>query len=192
MATISTQRDEESIKSLKSLIESTYLDGQCYELAVALHRGLDWPIVGILEDTVVRHALVRMPSGHLWDARGEVTGARIGEPFGLREPLFQTFPNEPRFLNAVRPVHELAIERARRLAENLWPDELPWINSRKKRALRFATAFEELCREYGCYVRAPYPGGRPLLVEHDSGDTVSYALQITDDGMTYAIDRVLG
>lgn len=50
--------DPEDVETLHALCLSTYLDGECYAFATALHEGLGWPIIGLMHNGEIRHALV--------------------------------------------------------------------------------------------------------------------------------------
>lgn len=186
--------DHDTQDFLQELIRETYLDGQCYKLAIALHRGLGWPLVGLIQadQDVMRHAAVYHPNGALFDARGEVTEEEFMAPFGPGKvvPLATEF--HVRHLN--RPIPELAIMTAGKLAMSVWPD-LPWteytyLNS----MMAFLAGLEALCREHGFWLRdSAGLGSAPALwpsVAVAEGDESGYKLAATGVG-SYVINRVL-
>ena len=87
MTTLIQTLDDESREPIHSMCISTYLDGECYAFATALYEGLGWEIVGIMEDDVIRHVVVRSPcDGLYYDVRGNVPETELGQPFGLSAP----------------------------------------------------------------------------------------------------------
>ena len=188
MAQIVEDKDSGAKEFLGSLIRGCYLDGQCYELAIALHRGLGWPIVAVMKGAQIWHAVVRSPDGSFWDARGKVELAELGRPFALDNPELKDV--EESDLLAVRTVDEHAIKWANRRAQSLWP-ELQWADSFQLRALCFAEALEKVCRHHGIWIRSPIEGIRSLLAAHEPDDDPHYELCLTDDGLTYTIERRL-
>ena len=167
-----------------------YLDGACYVFAVALHRGLGWPLVGLMEGSVIRHALVRQPDGQLRDVRGVVSSEELGEPFGLKPPYQLRDVNEADFLETIYgPIPGGPLDFAQKLAEALWPD-LPWRFSRHKHLKEFADGLEELSRRTGIWIRGPVPACHPVLAE-GVGDEVGYVVQQMTTGLSFTIDRKL-
>jgi len=183
-------------KETRAFLESGlshYLEGACYYFALALHEGTGWPLVGItLKDGTVRHAAVQPPGEtHLFDARGFVAREEFGVPFGfgqgltyeLRSVSLEELSHESVSADARRH----AIEKARKLAEVLWPD-LPWKDSQQARVVAFLDAIETVCREHGMWIRAPYPRAWPQISMAD-GDEAGYNLRRTDDGIGLAFER---
>lgn len=185
--TIEHLNDEETVQRFRDLCEGMFLKGECYAFAIALHQGLGWPIVGLIDsDNAVRHALVRKPRSRLlYDARGPVTSRRVGAIFKLTSP-YKLLPIEEQGLRDIRPIGEESIARARQMAEVLWP-VLPWKNSLQARAQVFATELEILSRKHGLWIRATNPTQAPILTPEWGGEA-GYILRVRDDGL-YAIDR---
>lgn len=172
---------------LRGYIRNNYLEGQCYELAVAIHRGTNLPLFGLRnKDGIIWHAVVKVREGHYIDARGVVTENQLHIPFGDRSS-FSLESIDEKSLTDTRPVPELLISSARRKAEMAWP-ELPWITSNTARAVVFAEALERLCREHGLWIRSPYPTALPRL-EPGDGDEAGYTVSLTADGVGLMIDR---
>ncbi|MFA6430323.1 MAG: hypothetical protein WC229_02430 [Candidatus Paceibacterota bacterium] len=169
------------------------VDGPCYELAIALHRGLGWPLVGLLDKSSVnqkwRHAAVKTPESGLWDARGLITEKEFGKPFPEIDSPYVIMDISEDDLRSIRPVREIAIEIIAKIAEALWP-ELPWINGQQKRYKEFADALEALSRKYDLWIGGPVPGCPPALFD-GRGDNLEkgYALEQTADGLGFRIDR---
>lgn len=185
MPTILRVLSEEERVAMHENWRPVYFDGECYAFAVALHRGLGWQIIGLMNGEEIRHACVRSPEGKLHDVRGFITEEEFGNPF--LAPPYELREIEESDLCAVRPVQDGSIKYARIMAENVWP-ELPWQETLAKRAQVFADAIEAVCREHGFWIRSPYPAALPLLAKGD-GDEGGYELQLTADGLTYTIDR---
>lgn len=164
--------DSEDREILYDQLLSVYLDGECYAFAIALHRGLAWPIVGLMEDLVPRHVVVRMPSGMLRDVRGKEFTAddpELGAPFSLTPPYVLQEIHESN-LFVVRKIQDHSIALARSMAERLWPD-LGWKNPLEPRVRAFVDALEMLCKEHGFCIRSPYVTTRPIIspLEGDEG-----------------------
>ncbi len=181
------EQNPEDHELLRSLFRSTYLDGECYAFAIALHRGLNWPIVGLMKGDVVWHAGVRSPDDRVHDIRGFLTEDEFGGHF-LSPPF--TFHNVSESdLLAIRPVHDYTIKHARRLAEVLWPD-LPWIESTASKITAFTDELEALCRKHGLWIRGAVPANPPRLFI-GGGDEGGYEVRPTIDGIAYTIDQYL-
>jgi len=187
----------ENNESLQRLEIITYLDGQCYEFAVALHRGLGWPLVGVMSGNpagvIIRHALAQSPDGKFWDIRGPVKKSEIGTPFGIAsEPVLQPVTEED--LRKTRKtfghsISDEAIEHASLVAEGLWP-ELPWRKETfQKRVLAFMDELETLCKKHEVWIRAPYPAAR-IVVGKAYGDEKGFRISPTLNGQ-YFFDREL-
>lgn len=167
-------------------ITAAFLEGECYAFAIALHRDLGWPMVGLMEKGTVWHAAVRDPEGNLWDARGRVSKEEFGGPFGFG-PLFNLKTITEKDLFDIRPVTDISICRASKTAQTLWPD-LPWKpHTLRCRVLSFAEELEAVSRKHGFWIRSMFQGYRPVIAEGD-GDESGYQLEMTLDG-GYAIDR---
>lgn len=175
MVVVIQNLDNETLREFHELCEGVYLDGECYTFAIALHRNLGWPIVGLMHKGTVRHALVRRPEDQvLFDARGPVTQAELGEPFGIPLP-YDLKPIEENDLRRIKPIQEQGIARTLELAEKLWPD-LPWKNSAQKRALRFAEELEQLSRKHGIWLRSRVGADSLPLLYVGYGDETGYTL----------------
>lgn len=179
---------KENWESLHSITLGLYLDGQCYEFAAALHRGLGWPMVGFMKDSIIRHALVKSRYGKLWDVRGPVDQDKIGIPFGIKGP-YDIKPITEDDLRNTRDVAEEAIERASLFAEALWP-ELSWRkHTFRRKATSFVAELETLCRKHGIWIRAPFPAHR-IVLDKICGDEKGFRFSPALDGQ-YFFDREL-
>ena len=173
-----------SMSDLKERAEEIFLDGECYALAMAASQGTGWPMVGLMEDGVIRHALVQRPDGLLHDVRGPVEVADAGKPFGIKSPDIR--PITEADLLARRPVDNIGF--ALKVAMALWPD-LPWREgTMHARVLAFTTELEEVCRRHGIWLRGHVHTMPPVLAEA-FGDEAGYTITTTDDGMAYQINR---
>ena len=181
---------KEADEFLRQMCKGIYLDGECYAFAIALHRRIGWPIVGLLDDETVRHAVVSCDSLHIddeyFDARGGVVEVDLGRPFEMRPPYNLQYVTEED-LFAIRPIQDASIHRAARMAELLWPD-LPWKNSWVSKIRAFAEDLESVSRKHGLWIRTAVPGSPPMLAEA-GGDESGYLFRPTDDSMTYSVNR---
>lgn len=179
---------------LNDMCLGMYLDGSCYEFATALHRGLGWPMVGLMKGSIlikpiIRHVAVRQPDGKLRDVRGEITIEEFGAPFEELEPPYITRDVTEADLLDTRSVAENAIELAAKFAEALWP-ELPWLSGQQKLYKQFADGLEELSRRTGVWIRSPVPACPPVLSDA-FGEEKGYVLEQTAEGLGFTIDRLL-
>ena len=191
MTTLIKTLSDESRSAIRNICLATYLDGECYAFATALHEGLGWQIVGLMQDNVIRHAIVKSPDGTLYDARGEVSEEELGKPFGISAPYdLRTVGISDLVREKELPqARDSSVATAKRFAEKLWP-ELPWKNPDSEKIRSFCDELEALCRRHKLWIRAPYPGAKPVLSVH-AGDEAGYTAQPTDDGFGYIIDRRL-
>lgn len=191
MTTLLKPLRREDHERIHAMLIGMCLDGHCYALAIALSRGTGWPMVGLMEGKVIRHALVVKPGGLLWDARGGVIGeAEIARPFNIKPP-YELRPVSEDDLNAIKPIGEAMIESVLRKAQVVWP-ELPWRrDTPRARVLAFTCDLERLSRKHGLWVRACFPATPPVIAE-GVGDERGYKLEQTVDGLSYTIDRVIG
>jgi hypothetical protein len=172
---------------LANMCRSIYLEGECYAFAIAVHRGTDLPIYGLMENSIVLHAVVLLPDDRYLDARGPVNARSVGDPFNLRQPV-NIVPVDEARLFAQRHIGDISIRRAGFFAEALWP-ELPWKNPLCKRVAAFVKDLDRISRKHKFFIRAPVPGARPVLAPAEGNE--QYELQLTDCGTTYLIDRAL-
>lgn len=185
--------EPENLAWLDHLVRTRFLDGECYEFAIALHEGLGWPMYGLIQHTcdsgaVVRHVIVQSPERMYYDARGVVIAEHMGELFGLTPP-YPLMPVTREDLERVRPINTHSIEFARTRAEILWPT-LPWKGTRAERVAHFLSALEALCYGYGLWIRAPYATQLPIIEER-VGDEAGYVLCPTSLGKGFVFDRKL-
>ena len=189
MTTIVEALGKEAAETLKDLCTGTFLHGECYAFAIALHRETDWPIIGLMQGETIHHVAVRSPDGMLYGARGLFSEIEFGEPFApLSSYDLREISEED--LRARRPVHERVIERALEVAEMLWP-EFPWKDSLRSRIMAFADDLEELSRKHGFWICAMPSVGAPVLVRAD-GEESGYTFTLTDTGLSYCLDRRFG
>jgi hypothetical protein len=177
----------EDYKILHNLVCRVFLEGECYAFAIALNRGLGWPMVGLMKENVIWHAGVRVPDGRIRDARGILTEYKFGihfmpQPFNIREITTDE-------LYATRPVEESFIKDARQFAEVLWPD-LPWVESHTTKLKEFADELEALSRKHGLWICGGVPGNPPRLFTEKGGEG-GYVVGLTMDGQARTVDRYL-
>jgi hypothetical protein len=186
--------DSEDRAGLHSIILARHLDGECYAFAIALSRGLGWPITGIMHKGEIRHAVVCSPAGVFFDARGMVSEKELGEPFGLEAPyelvpIKQTDLFDLRFGGVLSEIAEQELRIIQDYAELVWPD-LPWLSPRSARFLAFVDELEQLSRKHAIWVFAPTPGQRPPLTIGE-GDEKGYVLSPTLNNTIWTVDRCL-
>jgi hypothetical protein len=184
------QLSDEDKRCLQDIAGGMYQDGECYAFAIALNRGLGWPILGLMDGEVVRHVAVYGIDHKLHDVRGafKQDDPKFGRPFGIGLP-YTLEPVTEDDLRAIRPVHERTIRRALRFAECIWP-ELPWKEARSEKVRAFANELEEVCRRHGVWLRSAYPAAKPIVSEA-VGDEVGFIIEPTQDGIAFTIYRQL-
>lgn len=187
MPTIMHPLDADDYIKNRDIARGTFLEGECYAFAIALHQGLGWPLVGLIKKDVIWHAGVENPVGFIYDGRGMLTRKEFTEYFGGSPSEMR--PIEIEELYAQRPIQPRAINLARAIAEALWP-ELPWRESLASKALAFADALEKLCREHQMWIVAPSPTQRPCLFT-GHGDEGGYEVRPTTNAKAFTIDRYL-
>lgn len=183
--------DQEDWDILQGMHERGYLHGECYAFAIALHRGLGWPIVGVINtNDIAEHVGVRTPEGLLRDIRGAIDEESFAEPYSkLKTPLVFREVTEKELYDTREVIHDQVIAQARIIAESLWP-ELPWKDSKEARLKAFADELEQLSRKYSLWVCAPVPTQKPVLF-NGNGDEKGYDLLPTVTGNAYLINRRL-
>jgi hypothetical protein len=185
MATFVEKLKEKDRTSLIGMFGSIFLDGECYAFAIALHQGLGCPLIGLMEGDVIRHAGVRCPNGGIRDVRGELTEDNFGDHFLSAPHLIRDISIDELYLT--RPIDEISIMRARRLAEAAWPD-LPWIQSLAKNMKAFTDELEKLSRKHGIWIRSCVPASPPHLSYGDDAES-GYELLPALDGGGFTINR---
>jgi hypothetical protein len=170
--------DADTLEFLQRLMTQTYLDGRCYELAIALHRGLGWSLVGLqqrtqedgVETTCIRHAGVMSPDRWFFDARGRVANEDVDTPFGSNLE-YVDFELESDLRSHTRPIEELFISQAGKLAMSLWP-ALPWKKDTYiQSVVTFLNDIEQVCRRHGFWLIAPCGAATwPMIVPAEEAD----------------------
>jgi hypothetical protein len=177
--------------TLEDKCAGVYLQPECYAFAIALHRGIGWPIIAIKVNGILQHAAVLQPDGSFRDARGVIEKKDEGDfvaPFTGGAPYDIITVSEASLLH-VRPVHDISIERASLMAEVIWPN-LPWkMHTLQQRSRNFLNELGLLCEKYGVWIRSSVPNAG-IVLENSHGDE-GFAVQpmLT---MQYMFDRVLG
>lgn len=186
-------QNSEEHQVLHDAYASIFLEGECYAFALALSEGLGWPLVGLIKaydenlkrSDVVWHTGVRAPDGKIHDVRGLLSEEVFAAPF-LPPPLtIREVTKEE--LYATRPIDDLSIAQARRLAEALWP-ELPWTSTADMHATAFADELEALSRKYNLWICGSVPADPPRLYAA-GGEEGGYRLHKTTGGMAHTITR---
>lgn len=185
----SLKEDTEAWECLHDIAIARYLDGECYAFARALHEGLGWPLIGLMQGDVIRHAMVREPGGLLRDVCGATTAEELCKTFGLPLPPVTREVRDFDLIRAEEPAERIffMIRQARKMAEVLWP-ELPWRDSAAQCVAAFTDELESLCRKHRLWLRPMVPGS-PMMISDEIGEERGYALTPTSDGTTFCIDR---
>lgn len=159
MSTYEVPTDGERLDT-QLVYASTFLDGACYEFAIGVHRATSLPMVGLMQDVEgqeIRHAVISLSYGRYFDIRGFVDEEEVGQPFGLSPP-YTLKPIDEEGMRTIRPVHEYNIVRAAQIAQMLWPDDLPWVESSLlNRVGKFLDELESLCERHGLFIHASAP-----------------------------------
>lgn len=190
MTTTLTSPHERELQLIQEMWLITLLEGECLALAKALHRGLGWPIVGLMRDDSIVHAAVKRPDGAFHDARGVVERDDLGQPFGVSPPLdIRPFREDELCVNSRK--HERMIQTAEGIAALLWPD-LPWkTDSLPGRMITFTDELEELSRKHGLWIRS-MTSTHPIILDSAVGSEKGYTLEPLVIGSGYTINRRLG
>jgi len=188
--TIKIERlNPENREELRLLVKGRCLEKDCYAFAIALSRGLNWSIIGLIKGDVIYHAVLFGSDGMYWDARGPVTEDELGKPFGILPP-YNLRPITEKELIATKPVSEIDIDSISRKAQAVWP-ELPWEkNTLKLRVLAFTADLERISRKHGLWIYGSTLGFLPAIAEGE-GDEAGYRAKTNLDG-SYTINRVIG
>lgn len=191
MPTVIKPLDDDVREFLDTMLRGIYLDGQCYELAIALHRGLNWPLIGFVQEmygqSVIRHAAVRHPQGGFFDGRGWVSEQEFFAPFGGTGEII-AFELENELKHRTRLILENSIRMAGKLAMSRWP-ELPWVSDTYFQKIgAFLNAIERVCRHHGFWFYSPVASW-PMVVTGED-DEIGYVLATTGNG-SYTANRLL-
>lgn len=178
------ERDQ---SNMAELLKSTFLDGGCGYLALALHTGLGWPLIEARVDGKFIHYAVRTPKDKFWDARGEVDDKhQLVETFGVRGQItvIDTTEEKLRAFAEFEYDDDHQVQSALGYAQVVWP-ELPWKSETPRcRVQAFAHQLEKLSREHGIWIRE---GMVYIGDESENG----YSLQTTISGFTFGLSRIL-
>lgn len=179
-------------KNLHHLALGLFLDGECYAFAIALQRGLGWPMIGLMDGEVIRHAGVISPQGTYFDVRGENTSfEEFAKPFGLEGSVVIKEITYEEDIRPCHPVNIYSINSATWMIEAIWPNLSGWNQSGfNSRAVAFLQEVEGLSRKHGVFIRSASPGSKPILCEA-VGDEEGYTYTPTINGPDLIFDRKL-
>lgn len=191
---------EVEIKSLDTELEEfskgiffvMYTQGNCYDLAVALHRELEYSLLGIKDETGhICHAGVRLPSGDLFDIRGPQEDPDVFmEPFRGPNSKLEIVSITEKDLFDITHIHDESIEIASRRAQMLWP-ELPWKKGCfRDRVYTFLKELGDLCEKHSLIIRAPFPAQQPVVSDFYGDEKL--VMTPSFDGGSYFFDRKIG
>lgn len=177
--------DPEAWESLQEM-HSGFLHGECYAFAIALHRGLGFDLIGLIDnDGVIQHAMVADPDGVLRDIRGRVSKEEATAPFSVA--TIRTIEEEALYRTR-GIIHDRTIAAARKVAETLWP-ELPWESTAVQKVKEFTDELEALCRKHGLLVWGAIPAQPPLISPLDEELFQGYSVTPTIHGTTFILKR---
>ncbi len=180
---------EEEAESVSRMIEAMYLEGNCYEFALGIHRDTGLPIIGLVNDGTVWHVGIRYTDGRFFDARGFVEESEIEVPFRKQGPFEIRIVAIDELL-ASREISGEGAARASMLVQALHPD-FPWRESVLINRIRlFMEALEGLCKTHGLMIRAPFQTTRPII-DVAYGDEKGFSMSPIPIGGGYFFDRVL-
>lgn len=185
---ISNKLETELRETLQAILISLCLDGECYAFAIAMHRCLGWPMIGLMQGELIRHAGVIDPDGNIWDSRGKISKEEFGEPFGIKFPYETRLITEEK-LKSVAPMlsnRDHFIESLSKQAQMAWP-QLPWKQDTLiVRVRAFAEELEALSRKHGLWIYGNLPTALPAISEGD-GEEKGYKLETVRG--SYMINR---
>ncbi len=184
---VSVKISEEVKRFLSDLLAAS-IHGSCYEFAVMMHRNLDWPLVGLIENFQIIHVGVKSPKDELiWDGRGGLSQTDSMEPFKKEGLKFEYIEESDLISHKISDrVVEIFLEKA----QLLWP-ELPWKKPTKLEIIElFAKDLEELSRKYRLWICSPISSGPPVIFK-GVGDEKGYELTLSEDGNAFFINRKL-
>jgi hypothetical protein len=176
---------------LWKMIYSMCLHGQCYPFAIALHRALGWPMIGLSYRERIVHAVLRRPDGIYFDVRGSITETQLGAPFCIYPPFTLVEVDEETLRRLQPNINDRFILSLQEKARQIWP-RLPWTPSPTQVQVEgFLTELEALSRKYGIWIRANTPATPPFL-ETPIGKEVGYEASVDGTGLKYYFHRALG
>jgi hypothetical protein len=182
--------DEESGRFLLNAMAAT-IHGNCYPVAIALHRGLRWPLIGLANNRDIIHAGVRSPDGFLWDGRGGITEEEFKKPFSMLSSFTIQNICEKDLFDRSSAANEYWVELMLKRAQLAWPD-LPWVTQTPQdRVLAFATELEELSLKYGLWICGAAPTSLPVIFENKKDEVGGYEVKLTAEGNAFTINRVM-
>lgn len=179
----------EDLSLLRSSLLDAYLLSNCFPFAIALHRGLNWSIIGIREvgSTVIYHAGVVTPKKTFFDARGETDKLNdFTLPFDdYTNKGFEMIEVNEKDLIGTKPINNDFIETTSIMIQTAWP-ELPWNNNTLQHRIRlYAEELEALSQKHNLWIRESFVTTRPIFGDSD------YVLQPTLDCFGYSLKREL-
>lgn len=165
--------------------------GDCYHFALAMHRELNWDIIGLfVEDGKLPvHVGVKSSEGKIWDGRGEISEKEFIEPF-VKNSAYKMREVTEEELLVSGTVNESRVEYLQKKAQIVWPN-LAWKEKTfQQRVTEFAKELEGLSRKYGLWICKTYPPDSPTIVE-GYGDEVGYEISPNVHGGSFSINRIL-
>lgn len=164
-------------RKLLHAMAGTFLHGQCYAFALAVHAGTGWDLCGLMNGDIIQHVGVRDLKGRFFDARGFVEESDIVVPFSREFDTTCKFKKvAPEDLHAAKEMPKEVLSQARRWAELLFP-ELPWPDTERQYIADFLLELENLCKARGFYICSKIPDV-PISIYRMDGDEKGFEMQM--------------
>jgi hypothetical protein len=176
---------------LKGILLDSFLDGLCYEFAIAIHKLTHWPIFGLLHENTFRHVFLKPERRQYFDARGFVKRKDLATPFndlpsGRRLRIASISPNE---LMNLRELDDESVRFAMEYAGKVWPEILRK-SGQQQRIHTFLQQLNALCSQHKVWIRAPFPNARPIICDA-TGDEAGFEASPLAVGNEWVFDRLL-
>lgn len=188
MPTIVKEIDKIGKEFLTDFLESS-IHGDCYPFAIALHRNLGWPIIGLFKKERIIHVGLKSPDEKIWDGRGEISEEEFAEYF-ITSPYSIRHVTEEELI-ATDMVDEYTIETLLKKSQLIWPN-LPWKNDTPlDKVIAFTDDLEKLSRKYKLWIYGNTPTSLPTIFQGQDDET-GYAIRPSINSGAFTINRVLG
>lgn len=185
------ESDPQGHEMLKSILLGVFLDGLCYEFAIAVHNMTRWPIFSILHGGEVRHAFLKPNPRQYFDARGFVKRKDLATPFENlpRGGRLYIKPISPSELMDLRTIDSESVRSAMEYAEKVWPEILGEF-SRPQQIHKFLQQLNALCLQHKVWIRSPFPNAKPIICDA-TGDEAGFEANPLATGNEWVFDRLL-
>jgi hypothetical protein len=142
-----------------------------------------------MDNERIIHAGVKSPDGNIWDGRGEISEEDFMKPFAKgKNCIIHDIAEEDLFARS--EIDKYTIDFFRGKAQVVWPG-LPWKDGKQRdRVVAFVEELEALSRKHKLWICGPVPAMTPVMFE-GYDDEIGYEINLTYDGNTYTINRVI-